>query len=474
MHISVENELRVSACPADLSAWITRRLTIENPSYLEAKAFSRSTFGIPRNIENFVRDQGCLCLPRGIQKEFLEKTDILKVKYTLSDNIVLSDGCLDVNFVGELRPYQKDFVDKLVEGVCGIGVAPPGSGKTVCAISLLCRTKCDTLWITHTSDLANQSIARIKHFTGLSDVGYIGSGKWDIKPVTVALVQTLARRDLSDIAKRYGLVIIDECQHVPALLFNQVAKQLWAARMIGLSATPYRKDGLEPILFDTLGPTLATVDKKTLISEGRLCPATITQKELRAGRISQTSEDFVQLSKQLACDVERNLEVVGDVAFEYSLGHRCIVLVSKIEHGKLIETLLNKADIPANLVFSTRAEYKRGKRVGTIESMSKKEREAIIGAFVGDPGNSGVLIATLKLLAEGFDYDKLDRLFLAAPVSPRNQALLEQTCGRVERPAKNKLDSLVYDYIDKNPLLQKLALKRRAVYAELQMPVRKE
>jgi len=180
----------------------------------------------------------------------------------------------------ELRPYQRHPVAEALKRKGGMIVAPPGSGKTVMAMAIIAGAGQPALWLTHTKDLADQARERAVEFLGLDadEIGMIGAGRRQIgKRLTIGMVQTLAKGMSDELANRVGLVVLDEAHHAPAATFTEVLNRLPARYRYGLTATPYRRDGLHPIMFYTCGYMIAEVARSDLFHEGRIIRPQIRQ-----------------------------------------------------------------------------------------------------------------------------------------------------------------------------------------------------
>jgi superfamily II DNA or RNA helicase len=466
MRMILENKIHIPGGLSDaLRLKLRNRLTTKNPLYEDARAFGRMVRGIPKTIKLYEEKGSDFIIPRGVfdEVETLLKENGLGVEIEnhLPEKILITPASKI-----KLWDYQERLVDIAMRKRGGIIVAAPGSGKTVTGLELICRYGLRALWITHTSVLADQAINRIKAFIDNVSIGFIGAGKWSIGDITVALVQTLYKRDLSIIAKEFPLVVVDECHHTPSTTFTDVVGQFWCHHLIGLSATPYRKDGLENIMFDVLGPVIASVEKEELIAKGKIIPAMVIQKNTGVSLSNHILEYQDIISALYAIDKRIDI-IAGDVVAEATLGNTCVVLTNTIDYGRKLTERINSFGVPADLVFSTEVtiEKKKIKRL----TMPKKERSKLIDGFLG--GNKHVLVVTFKLLSEGFDHQPLNRLFMASPISPKNRTLIEQTCGRVERFCEGKEDAVVFDYVDDHSLLLYQAQKRALIYTDNQMKV---
>lgn len=308
------------------------------------------------------------------------------------------------------------------------------SGKTICGLEMYLRIGQPCLWLTHTIGLAEQVAERLFEFSG-EEAGFIGAGKVDIKHFTVGIIPTLCRRDLSEYKDLFGMVIVDECHHVPAATFNNVTSSFNAHYRFGLTATPYREDGLQDILFLTMGPIVTTISKQYLRDIGMLMTPTIIRRPTNFdfpynNRVKKFN--YKALEKALGADLTRNEIIATDVIVEATINNNiCIVLVGTIDHGEEMMRILS--DIIPN--------------IGLIHSKQTPKFRKEVRVKFGN-GELSVLIATYKMLAEGFDYKPTNRLFLTAPFKGR--ILIEQACGRIERISEGKKDAIVYDYVDNN------------------------
>jgi len=480
IHFSISNKVRMSGYDEGLATAIKKALTLPNPGYEEADKRLRYRIrdertrrkvlagqGILENLRNFEEHQEYLCLPRGFLENAVSLCRARKLDYT-TESLLPEKIDIKVESKIKLRDYQIPFVDDMLAGGSGIAVAPPGSGKTLCGLELIAKLGVKTLWITHTGPLANQTLERINEFLDV-ETGFIGGGKWKIGDVTVALVQTLFRRDLEEISKEFSLIIVDECHHVPARSFGDAIGAFWAHYLIGLSATPYRRDGLQSIMYQTLGPSLSEIRKDELIQAGQLIRSKVIQRKTGT-RVSERIQNYQNIMAHvLACD-KRVQQITGDVVAEYSLDNICAVLVPTIAYGRKIQNAIADLGIHAHFIFSSeRAKVKvKGKwKYKTISSMPKKKRNEILEEFKSE--SPSIMIATYDMLSEGFDHKPLNRLFLAGPISHKNPALIEQSCGRAERSCENKDDAIIFDYVDGHPLLLYQAERRIGIYRDNEM-----
>lgn len=456
LKVDISNCIHLRSPPAEFARRVKSELTFDNPDYTNAVRHGRSTRGVPRKIRTYEEQNGDVWLPRGFWQQFNE--------------LARSEGygvdCIDktASFEPRFPPrsptmwdYQEPWVRGLLSHDQGIGIAPPGSGKTVMGLEVYARLGQPCLWITHTGRLVRQTRKKAEEMLGI-ETGIIGKGKTQLEHFTVGMVQTLVRRDLSEYRKKFGLIIVDECHHVPASTFSKVVSALDARYRYGLTATPYRDDQLEKLMFHILGPELAYLDKETLRAAGKLMTPTIIRRPTAFSfpyNPRSRKHNYKALSDTLAGDKTRNCQISTDVLIESSLDKKniCIVLVGRIAHGQALFDLLDPI-LPG---------------IGFVHSeMSFKKSDEILDNF--EAGEVRVLIATYRMLAEGFDYQPANRLFLTAPYKGRT--LIEQACGRIERTFPGKTDACVFDYVDKGVgVLNRQAEIRLDIYEANNTPV---
>jgi len=455
LRVEVDSVIRLPSIPNDLLKRLKAELTFNNPKYEDALKNGRSTRGIPRKVRSYTEENGNLVLPRGFLSRLGALSSSVGLTLVCKDNTKRFEPQYPPQKL-EMWDYQEPWITSLLSSPQGVGIAPPGSGKTIMGLEAYARLGQPCLWITHTGRLVRQTRARARDFLGI-ETGIIGKGKSQIEHFTVGMVQTLIRRDLEELRDTFGMIIVDECHHVPASTFFTVASAFNARYRIGLTATPYRDDGLEPLIFQTLGPPLAYLDKEVLRSQGRLMTPTVIRRPTSfffPYNPSNRRFNYKALVDAQAEDTKRNIQITTDVIVESTLSENnvCIVLVGRIAHGETLLEMISPILPGVDFVHS---------------KMSFKKSDAILDSF--ETGKIQVLIATYRMLAEGFDYQPANRLFLTAPYKGRT--LIEQACGRIERTFLGKIDAIVFDYVDRNVgVLNRQAEVRLDIYEANNMP----
>jgi superfamily II DNA or RNA helicase len=280
------------------------------------------------------------------------------------------------------------------------------------------------------------------------DVGFIGGGKKRIgEKITVALVQSLYKF-ADEVAEHIGFLVVDECHRCPSRTFTEAVSCFDSQYMLGLSATPYRRDKLSKLIFWHLGDKQHEVDKIQLLESGDVLPAAVVSRKTNFTTCHDPVNEYSKMLAELTADTERNLLIAGDVAAE-AAGNQgiCLILSDRKAHCKNLQSLLRYR-------FKLRSELLTG-------DLDTAERKNVLERI--NQGRVNILIATGQLIGEGFDCKDLTTLFLATPI--KFSGRLIQYLGRVMRPAPGKEYARVFDYEDvKVEPLRKAAAARKRVY----------
>ena len=442
---------RIGMPPAMLAA-LKHLASLHNPEFYEKERLRFSTWNTPRFIRCYRETLDQLLLPRGLRDK------AHGIVADAGSQLVITDGCADPRSLGTallatLTPEQATAAADLGRHDLGMLVAPPGSGKTVVGCAHIARHQVPTLVIVDRKPLMEQWRDRLVTHLDLNpkQIGQLGGGRAKATgAVDVAMIQSLARRDdLTELTAAYGLVIVDECHHVPAVTFERVAREIPVRRWLGLTATPYRRDGLQSMMAMHCGPARHTMT----IGTG---PVLRTLNLIVHETDHETAEEGQHIQttfRGLVEDSQRTAGICDDIAKARDAGRHCLVLTRWTEHLDSITELLAMKGIEALVLQG---------------QMGKKARAAVIERLAEHPhGELGlVLAATSSLLGEGFDCPPLDTLFLAFPIKFKGSVV--QCVGRVMRPTDTKTRVEVHDYVDvRIPVLARMHAERRRAYASL-------
>ncbi len=449
MEITIKNKLFLQDIPESLAKTIKGRLTFANPKYLENERMGRWNGEIPEYLKFYEREGNSLIVPRGYIRQLINLCRQNNVRFQLNDKRRTLPE-VSFSFNGQLRPFQEEAVEAMFAKDFGTLNAPTGSGKTVMALSLIAQRKQPALIVVHTKELLNQWIDRIETFLGIpkAEIGIIGAGKKIIgDKITIALVQTLYKCSC-DISKHIGHLIVDECHRAPSRTFTEAVTAFDSKYMLGLSATPWRRDKLSKLIFWYLGDVHFEIDKEDLQETGDILEAEVILRETDFIPYNDATLEYGKMLSELTQNEQRNHLICGDVAAAARNGSGvCLVLSDRRNHCKALHDILQNGFNQPSTVLT-----------GDVPA---KERQDIVDRLNSD--KIKVLAATGQLIGEGFDYKGLSTLFLATPISFSGRVI--QYLGRVLRPAPGKDKATVFDYIDVNvPVLVASAGGRQKVY----------
>ena len=436
---------------------LIRLAAFQNPEFYRAQAMRLPVYGKPRIIscaENLPKHLG---FPRGCLEEITALLKTFHIQPVIHDERFAGNP-LSISFRGSLRPQQQIAAEAMLQHETGVLAATTAFGKTVIAAMLIAKRGVNTLVLVHRKQLLQQWIERLSTFLNLplQNIGQIGAGRKKLMGnLDIALIQSLVRKGtVNDCVSGYGQLIIDECHHIPAHSFELVARRSKAKFIVGLSATVGRKDGHHPIIFMQCGPVRHRVDAKQQAAARPFSHQVFVRPTgFRQLSLSQPDMrlEFHALYEELLHDGTRNQMICADVLGTLGEGRWPLVLTERVEHIEALAKLLSPV---ANLIVLHGGQ-------------SKKDLKAAMTRVYENPGDAQrVILATGKLVGEGFDDARLDTLFLALPISWRGT--IAQYVGRLHRLHEGKQGVRVYDYADLNvPMLSRMFDKRCRGYEAL-------
>ena len=448
---------------------LKRIAAFKNPEFYSKQALRLSTYSVPRIISCFDITDEYLAMPRGCEDAILSFLNDNNVKYSITDET--SHGKkISVTFTGKEREEQTDAINALLTYSNGVLHATTAFGKTVTAAAIIARKKVNTLILVHSKALLTQWHERLTEFLDIdfketeepkkrgrkkvfSPIGCIDSAGNSLHGIIdIALIQScLDENGVKPFVQDYGMVIVDECHHVSSITFENVLKNIKAHTVYGLTATPIRKDGQQPIIFMQCGPIRFSADAKSQITKQSfdryLIPRFTSYRS-----ITEDRQTITAMYQSLSEDTVRNNLIVNDICKVVDSGRTPIILTNRTSHVTLLAEEL-RTTIPNVITL-------------TGSATTKDKRDALLRLQAISPSEPLVIVATGKYVGEGFDYPRLDTLFLALPISWKG--LVAQYAGRLHRENEGKKDVRIYDYIDiHEPVCDSMYRKRLKGYASI-------
>lgn len=445
---------------------LKRLAAFKNPEFYAKLGMRLPVYNLPRVISCSEITDDYLILPRGCEESAIDFLRGNNVDVEIQDKT--NPGLpIAVEFNGQLYPEQEQAIEVLARYRCGTLYATTAFGKTVTAAAMIARKKVNTLILVHTKALLDQWRKRLleylmtdfqpegqpkgrgrrkkfQQFGALSSTENTLNGKIDI-----ALLQSCINDNVvKPFVREYGMVIVDECHHAPAFNFERILCEVNARYVYGLTATPIRKDGHQPIIFMQCGEIRYTSDSKAQQIQQSfrrlLIPRFTSHRNLNAD-----GNNYAQIIDELIENESRNRLILDDVASNIAEGRTPIILTARTAHVDLLTNQCRK--ICQNVI----------RLVGNDSAKAKRE---VITQLNAIPANEPlVVVATGKYVGEGFDLPRLDTLMLAMPVSWKG--LIAQYTGRLHRNYPGKNETRIYDYIDlRVPVCDSMYRKRLQGY----------
>jgi superfamily II DNA or RNA helicase len=427
----------------------------QNPEFYKAQAMRLSTFGKPRVIHCADDLPKHIGLPRGCLEDAKAFFAFHDVQIDLKDDRFIGNP-IDVSFHGVLRQDQEEAARAILAHENGVLSAPTAFGKTVVASRIIADRKVNSLIIVHRQHLLEHWQEKLSAFLNIppQKIGFMGGGKKTRTGfIDVALMQTLNRRgQVNDLVKEYGQVIVDECHHLPAFTFEHILKQVMAKYILGLTATPIRRDGHHPIVIMQCGPIRYKNSPHKIPANTTVEHVIIPRNSKFVPPLGFSNPKIHELYAALAADESRNTLIFNDLMGALEEGRSPLLLTERRDHLEYFARRVKK--------FARNVIVLRG-------GMGKNQRREAINKIKAIPdGEERLILATGRYIGEGFDDARLDTLFLTLPISWRGT--LQQYVGRLHRTQVNKKIIKVYDYVDAEvPMLSRMYEKRLKGYKAL-------
>jgi len=452
MKIQISNQLEIDEIPEPLEREIKTRLTVKNPAYVDALKMGRWTNQIDEHLFCYQTTANGLTVPRGFIRQLADMAKQHRETFHWTDRTRELDP-VDFVFTGTLRPYQAAAVSAVIKKRFGVLQAPTGSGKTVMALSIIAGRGQSVLVVCHARELQAQWVDRISQFLDIpkDEIGIIGGGKKRIGDrVTVAMVQSL-HKCKEDVYPHIGHLIVDECHRAPSRTFTEAVTAFDSRYMLGLSATPYRRDGLTKLIYWHIGDRAHSIDQKDLTASGAILPFRVKTLETRFTTHRDPSAEYSRMISDLTKDPERNALICSEAEQQVINGHGVPLIISdRKAHCQVISEILDRDHGIVPIILTG--------------DLSKKARKAVVKKL--NDGKCKALVATGQLVGEGFDLPALGSVLLATPLKFKGRVI--QYVGRALRPSPGQDHATVVDFVDKDVgVLEHSAKKRMQVYREM-------
>ncbi len=407
--------------------------TFDNPQIKILLSLRRPLYNTPKKIQSYEEQNNFLKLPRGLWQKVKELFENSNVKYELVDKRVYEKREFS-KILYTLRQEQIEAINSLKKYDFSICVAPPGFGKTLIGAKMVELRQATTLVIVNKNMLLEQWIDRFCEYFGLAkkDIGYLGKGKNGLNgKLDVATMQSLKNKP--ELVLNYSFVIVDECHHIPAVTFEQIIKQFKGKYLLGLSATPNRKDALEPILFQQLGNIAYSFKAK----KSRTNKVKVIKTQFES-----TADNYAQLINEICLDSNRNNQILEQII--QNKDRTILVLTDRLEHISELEKLLELHKVTYLSVHGNQNKKEQSKNMLQVS-------------------NAKLILATTSFFGEGIDFPHLNTIIFATPISYYGR--LVQYLGRVGRDGQ---DCLAIDFLDsKNAMLNSAYRKRKEGYKQM-------
>lgn len=463
---------------SERALWAIKRMgAYANLEFYKAQKMRLPTYDKPRYITVYEENDLCLAIPRGRMERLRSLLKEAGAQFSMEDRRNAGTE-LDVVFQGTLRDEQEKAFAALSSRDIGVLSATTAFGKTVVGARMIAAKRRNILVLVHTSALLNQWKSALTKFLSfsyalpeqpkkrgrkkeLSHIGQLGATKNTVNgKLDIAIIQSLGGKNgVKDVVKNYGMVLVDECHHVPALMFEQVLKSVKAKYVYGLTATPVRVDGRQESIFMQCGEIAYRVDaieqaQRQLFDHVAVPKFTDFRMPLAADSGFKTLN---QIFTELCLSKNRNAMIVDDVVKAVNAGRMPIVLTERTEHAKLLTDAIEHRGIKTFLLIGKEAAKLKREKLAAIAAAGQTERF--------------VIVAVGRYVGEGFDFARLDTLFLAMPISWKGK--LTQYAGRLHRDYVGKREVVIYDYVDLNvSMLENMYHKRIKGYKDIGYEIR--
>lgn len=451
---------------------IRRLAAFSNPVFYKNQRMGLSNFSNARfiylgcDIDNYIK------LPRGIYQELTERCSAAGISYSIDDQRC-SGKPIRVSFQGELKTNQQQAVEELLHYNNGILNAATAFGKTVVCCKLIAERKVNTLILLETSTLIEQWEKALEKFLKIDEElpeYFTHSGRKRKRKsligilqnphdstggiIDIAMVGSLRKKgELHERFRSYGMILLDECHHGASETISDLLQETNAKYVYGVTATPMRGDQLEKITYMLLGPIRFRFTSKDRAKEQGI--EHLVYPRFTRAVVPRFSQDHMHPNEAyeiIRNNTDRDKLIVHDTEDCIQKGRTPVILTRYIDHARRLFEQLKSS---ASRVFLLTGDASKAERKETLEEMAEVSSD-----------ESMLLVATGKLIGEGFDFPRLDTLIMATPVSFKG--VVEQYAGRLNRDFAGKKNVIIYDYVDSHiSIFDRMYAKRLRAYKQI-------
>ena len=442
MNALISNKIYLCVLLTITANAIKNTLTLPNPTYqVMLRKNKRACYGLKKDFKYYEEVCGELIIGRGNLQRLESYCLANSIKLDAKHNTV--SGELYDEFVSEnlkLRDYQEGVPEQILKERNGVIKLSTGFGKTIIALKLIELTRLPTLIIVPQEDILDQFVQELKKYYGY-DAGVIQGSTWDIQQITIASISTLQQRDLVDIRKQFGMVIVDECHKMITDARMKVIQEFNPKRLYGMSGTPDRSDGQGQAIFFTFGEIL--VDKKV----DTVQPVV----EIVNSNCPIAAQEYHDMVAEMCRSEDRNIVIMNKIVDEVRQFRKILVLTKRVEHYKTIMEYLGS--------------HSTFKMFSVDSDMKKKDRQELLRGLRANEKEFDVIFGTYALLGTGVDVPALDTLIIAGDL--KSEVLTGQSSGRILRLFEGKPTPKVIDIVDNlNGVFKRQAANRKKFYKE--------
>ena len=431
-----------------LIIFLRDNLNFTNSDFFVIKQLGKNPYNIEKYFKLIEETTEYIIIPRGFISELIQFCKTERISFKLVDERSKKKEIKITSRI-ELRPQQKEVLERLDKKDFGVVVAPPNSGKTIIGLELIARKRQPALILVHRRQLFDQWMDRIQSFLRIpkDKIGQIGNQKNKIeKEITIAMIQSLTRKEsLEYLSNEFGMIIVDECHHIPAKSSRGVISQLNSYYLYGLTATPKRKNNDEKLIYMYIGNILYEMtQEEQLLAQNMKAEINIKETNLFAP-FDYRIDKYEMISQILIHDTHRNSLIIDDIEQNIARFNSILILTERKSHVDILNLYLKD-------------KYETIAITGDDSERTRKSKLEQV-----HQGHFKILISTGQLFGEGIDIDSLECLFIVYPFAFEGKLI--QYIGRIQRSGK---PPVIFDYRDSQiDYFEKMYKQRNRYYNKL-------